>query len=201
MKEDSRPLMVSIWCMTYNHEPYIRQCLEGFVIQKTNFRFEAIVHDDVSTDGTVAVVKEYAEKYPDIIKPIIETENQYSKQDGSMDRIMMEACQGKYIALCEGDDYWIDPLKLQKQVDAMEKNPFVTCVHTGFFTIDKDGKEIVRPYYEECMKRSHNGNAIFSLLNGNYVMTLTAMYKPAVYKSSIYQSCLFCRGPWRIFQL
>lgn len=127
---DTRPLMVSIWCITYNHEPYIRQCLEGFVMQKTNFRFEAIVHDDASTDGTAAIVREYAEKYPDIIKPILETENQYSKHDGSLNRIMMESCTGKYIALCEGDDYWIEPLKLQKQMDILEKNDNIGLIHT-----------------------------------------------------------------------
>ena len=67
-KEIPQPLMVTIRCCTFNHEPYIRDCLEGFVMQKTNFRFEAIVHDDASTDGTAAIIKEYAEKYPDIIK-------------------------------------------------------------------------------------------------------------------------------------
>ena len=129
---DTRPLMVSIWCITYNHEPYIRQCLEGFVMQKTNFRFEAIVHDDASTDGTAAIVREYAEKYPDIIKPIFEIENQYSKGDGSLDRIMEEVCTGKYVAFCEGDDYWIDPLKLQKQVDYLESHPeYSMCFHNA----------------------------------------------------------------------
>lgn len=132
MKEDTRPLMVTIRCCTYNHEPYIRQCLEGFVMQKTDFRFEAIVHDDASTDGTAAIVKEYAEKYPDIIKPIFETENQYSKHNGSLRRIMEEHTHGKYAALCEGDDYWIDPLKLQKQVDFLEANPCYSMSHTGF---------------------------------------------------------------------
>ena len=111
----SRPLMVTIQCLTYNHEPYIRQCLEGFVMQKTNFRFEAIVHDDASTDGTATIIREYAEKYPDIIKPIYETENQYSKRDDSLTRIMNTHTHGKYVAMCEGDDYWTDPLKLQKR--------------------------------------------------------------------------------------
>ena len=119
---DNRELMVTIRCLAYNHESYIRQCLEGFVMQKTNFRFEAIVHDDASTDGTAAIIREYAEKYPDIIKPIFETENQYSKRDGSIRRIMNEHTHGKYVAMCEGDDYWIDPLKLQKQVDFLENN-------------------------------------------------------------------------------
>lgn len=117
------PLMVTIRCITYNHEPYIRQCLEGFVMQKTNFRFEAIVHDDASTDGTADIIREFADKYPGIIKPIFETENQYSKHDGSIRRIMDAHTHGKYVAICEGDDYWTDPLKLQKQVDFMEGHP------------------------------------------------------------------------------
>lgn len=137
--KDTRPIMVSIRCITYNHEKYIRDALEGFVMQKTNFRFEAIVHDDASTDGTAAIIREYAEKYPDIIKPIYETENQYSKHDGSLRRIMDEACQGKYIALCEGDDYWTDPNKLQIQVDFLENHPdYSMCWHDAsiFDTID-----------------------------------------------------------------
>lgn len=115
--------LVSIQCLVYNHEPYLRQCLDGFVMQKTNFKFEAIVHDDKSTDGSAKIIAEYAEKYPEIIRPIYETENQYSKRDGSLERIVNQACRGKYIALCEGDDYWTDPMKLQKQVDFMEAHP------------------------------------------------------------------------------
>lgn len=120
---DKDEVVVSIRCLAYNHEPYIRQCLDGFVMQKTNFKVEVIVHDDASTDGTAAIIREYAEKYPELIKPIFETENQYSKHDGSLRRIMNEACIGKYIAMCEGDDYWIDPYKLQKQVDFLEEHP------------------------------------------------------------------------------
>lgn len=129
---DNDELMVSIRCLAYNHEPYIRQCLEGFIMQKTNFRFEAVVHDDASTDGTVAIIREYAEKYPNIIKPIYETQNQYSKHDGSLGRIMSAACTGKYIAMCEGDDYWIDPYKLQKQVDFLETHLDYSMSHTSF---------------------------------------------------------------------
>ena len=130
--QDSTIPLVTIRCITYNHEPYIRQCLEGFVMQKTNFPFEAIVHDDASTDGTAAIIREYAEKYPDIIKPIYETENQYSKHDGSLQRIMNAHIRGKYVALCEGDDYWVDPLKLQKQVDLLEGNPSVSLCCGGY---------------------------------------------------------------------
>ena len=138
---DDDKILVSIRCLVYNHEPYLRQCLEGFVMQKTNFRFEAIVHDDASTDGSATIIREYAEKYPDIIKPIYETENQYSKRDGSLTRITNAACRGKYIAICEGDDYWIDPLKLQKQVDFLETHPdYLLCGTNGLVLWDKGTK-------------------------------------------------------------
>lgn len=124
--------LVSIRCLVYNHEPYLRQCLDGFVMQKTTFPFEAIVHDDASTDGSAAIIREYAERYPDIIKPIYETENQYSKHDGSLARIMDAAMHrnSKYIALCEGDDYWTDSDKLQLQVDIMEADESIGLVHS-----------------------------------------------------------------------
>lgn len=130
MNNSNKGILVSIRCAVYNHEPFLRQCLDGFVMQKTNFAFEAIVHDDASTDNSAAIIREYAEKFPDIIKPIYETENQYSKKDGSLTRIMDAAISpsSKYIAICEGDDYWIDPLKLQKQVDFLETHPDYTMV-------------------------------------------------------------------------
>ena len=142
-KKDNRPLMVSIRCTAYNQEEQIRECLDGFVMQQTNFRFEAVVHDDASTDGTAAIIKEYAEKYPDIIKPILETENQYSKHDGSLERIMNEAATGKYVAWCEGDDCWIDPLKLQKQVDYLESHPDCMLVHTDMEVKDVNTGEVL----------------------------------------------------------
>ena len=131
------PVIVSIKCTVYNHEPYLRQCLDGFVMQKTNFRFEAIVHDDASTDKSADIIREYAEKYPDIIKPVYETENQYSKHDGSLSRIMNSRVRGKYVAMCEGDDYWIDPLKLQKQFDFLEAHPdYSMCFHNAIVFSD-----------------------------------------------------------------
>ena len=140
---DQEPLMGSIHCLVYNHEPFLRQCLEGFVMQKASFRFEAIVHDDASTDGSTSIIRDYAKKYPDIIKPIFETENQYSKKDGSLGKIMAQACVGKYVALCEGDDYWNDPLKLQVQVDYMECHPECGLCYSNF-------KTGYRSYYPKC---------------------------------------------------
>ena len=132
MKQEE-PILVAIHCLVYNHEPYLRDCFEGFVMQKTNFRFVAIVHDDCSTDHSADIIREYEAKYPDIFRPIYETENQYSKPDGSLGRIMnaaIDATGAKYIAMCEGDDYWTDPYKLQKQVDFLEKHPeYALCCH------------------------------------------------------------------------
>ncbi len=133
----SNPL-VSISCITYNHAPYIRQCLDGFLMQECDFEYEILIHDDASTDGTSDIIREYQEKYPEIIKPIIQTENQWSQGvRGIMAKFNFSRAKGKYIALCEGDDYWTDPLKLQKQVDFLEENPeYSLCCHT--YTIIRD---------------------------------------------------------------
>ena len=134
--------LVAIHCLVYNHEAYIRDCLNGFVNQKTDFRYVAIVHDDHSSDKSASIIKEYAEKYPQIIIPIYETENQYSKHDGSIRRIMYEAIDAtnaKYVAMCEGDDFWIDPLKLQKQVDILEKDNSLMACCTNSSRVDKNG--------------------------------------------------------------
>lgn len=125
--------LVSICSITYNHAPYIRECLDGFLMQKTTFPFEIIIHDDCSTDGTDEIIREYAKKYPDIIKPIFEIENQYSKGvRGMFTKYCYPQAKGKYIALCEGDDYWTDPLKLQRQVDFLESHPdYSLCFHNA----------------------------------------------------------------------
>ena len=175
--------LVTIRCVTYNHEPYIRQCLEGFVMQQTNFRFEAIVHDDASTDGTAAIIKEYAEKYPNIIKPIFETENQYSKRDGSLRRIMDSHMRGKYVAMCEGDDYWIDPLKLQKQVDFLENHPdYSMCFHTAILKWEKS--EYPESIFYKVQEREYSGMEIFKHW---VVATASVVFKSEVFHSEIYE--------------
>lgn len=131
--------LVAIHCLVYNHEPYLRDCFEGFVMQQTNFPFVAIVHDDASTDGSAAIIREYEAKYPHIFKPIYETENQYSKHDGSLEQIMhsaIDATGAKYVAMCEGDDYWTDPLKLQKQVDILEADETLMAVCSDTSIVD-----------------------------------------------------------------
>lgn len=127
----SNDVVVSICCLAYNHAPYIRECLEGFLMQRVNFPFEVLIHDDASTDGTADIIREYQEKYPDIIKPVIQKENQYSKGVRNISaKYNFSRAKGRYIAMCEGDDYWTDPLKLQKQVDFLEVNSdFFACFH------------------------------------------------------------------------
>ena len=120
MKEN---ILVSVITLAYNHEKYIRQCLEGIVHQKANFKFELIIHDDASTDKTADIIRKYQEKFPDIVKPIFQKENQYSREGNIGQRFLYPKVQGKYIAECEGDDYWTDLNKLQRQVDFLEKNP------------------------------------------------------------------------------
>jgi glycosyltransferase involved in cell wall biosynthesis len=143
MIENNNIPLVSICCLTYNQETYIKQCLDGFIMQKTNFPFEVLIHDDASTDKTASIIREYETKYPDIIKPIYQTENQYSQHISPTRKFVFPRARGKYIALCEGDDYWTDPLKLQKQVDFLEANEdFSICFHNVTVKNETNNSEI-----------------------------------------------------------
>ena len=167
--------VVSILCTTYNHENYTEEAIDSFLMQETNFPFEIIIHDDASTDNTVNKIKAYAEKYPRIIKTILQEENQYSKGK-KVFLFLFEKAKGKYHALCEGDDYWIDSKKLQIQIDLMEQNPqcALSC-HPAEerFKNDKHGK---------AYAKHANGNKIFStseviLFGGNFCPTASIIYR------------------------
>jgi len=126
----NKEIGVSINCLAFNHEKYIRKTLEGFVMQKTSFPFEVLVHDDASNDNTAGIIREFEEKYPDIIRPIYQKENQYSKRVSIQMLYVLPRVRGKYLAFCEGDDYWTDESKLQKQYDLLESIPGCSmCVH------------------------------------------------------------------------
>lgn len=142
------PILVSIACLTYNHQAYIRQALDSFIMQKTSFRYEILVHDDASTDGTADIVREYDRKYPGMFRVICQNENQYSQGVEICSEFLYPLAQGKYIALCEGDDYWTDPYKLQKQVDFLQANMDVSLCTARAKVIDAaDGRTAgqVRP--------------------------------------------------------
>ena len=122
--------LVSICCKTYNHEKYISDAIDSFLMQKTDFPLEIIIHDDASTDNTANIIKEYENKYPDIIKPIYQKENQYSKGVNTSINYIYPKVQGKYISLCEGDDFWVDSRKLKKQIEFLEShNDYSMCFH------------------------------------------------------------------------
>lgn len=183
--------VVTIWCLCYNHESYIRQCLDGFVMQKTNFPFVAIVHDDASTDKSAEIIREYAERYPNIIKPIFETENQYSK--GTLDHIMQEACKAsecKYIALCEGDDYWIDPLKLQKQVDFLETHLEYGMCYTRVKQYDETKKIFIDEW-------GGPAETFDDLLSKNTIPTLTSVIRANILNDYFAEICPESKG-WKL---
>ena len=123
--DPTKNIMVSVFCLTYNQEKYIKCALDSFLNQLVDFNVEIVVHDDASTDGTGDILKEYAQKYPNIVKVFFEKENQYSKVGDTIEieRIHIKNAKGKYISSCEGDDYWTDPYKLFLQVNALENNP------------------------------------------------------------------------------
>lgn len=136
-KKDIQPL-VSISCLTYNHAPFIRETLEGFLMQETTFPVEILIHDDASTDDTVEIIKEYKERFDNLIFPIYQSENQYSQGvRGMMARFNFSRARGKYIALCEGDDHWLDPLKLQKQVEFLETNKGYSACFTNAIMLNE----------------------------------------------------------------
>ena len=153
-------IKVSICVLSYNHEKYLRDCLDGVMMQKTTFSIEVWVHDDASTDSSSAIIKEYQERYPNTIKPILQIENQYSKGERILAKFVYPRCAGTYIALCEGDDYWIDPFKLQKQVDFMDQHPdFIACFHNAriqykdHVSLFNDLEENHYPSTEDIIKR------------------------------------------------
>ena len=172
----NKDIKASICCITYNQKKYIRQCLDGFVMQRTNFKFEVLIHDDASTDGTTDIIREYEKKYPDIIKPIYQTENKYSRGISITRNYIYPNIKGKYVAICEGDDYWTDPYKLQKQVDFLDAHPdYSICFHPakviyeGF--LDKHEDEIYPSNYKNLKPN------IETLLEWNFIPTASVMYR------------------------
>lgn len=136
---------VSILCTAYNHEEYITDALEGFVTQQTNFPFEVLISDDASTDKTAEIIRDYAERYPDIIRPFLFSENQYGQGVDIYRSYFYPNARGEYIAMCEGDDYWTDPQKLQIQVNWMDAHPeYGACAHNTIFLDCRTGQQNVR---------------------------------------------------------
>lgn len=169
---------VSIITVTYNQELYVREALESICKQNTNFNFEVIVADDCSTDKTPQIIKEYAQKYPDIIKPIFRKKNLGAWQNFTD---ALKKTKGKYIALCDGDDFWTDPKKLQLQVDFLEKHPdYVLCFHPVRVIFENnEQKEFIYPDSSDTHKFTVN-----ELLKKNFIQTNSVMYRKQTYKDA-----------------
>lgn len=171
---ETREIAVSVICLAYNHEAYIRQTLESFVMQETSFTYEVLVHDDASTDKTAEIIKEYERKYPKLIRAIYQSVNQYSRGIKIGEVFLHPKVRGKYIALCEGDDYWASPYKLQKEYEALEAHPQVDiCAHSSWI-LSADGT-MRESVVSDCDTVLTAGEVISGL--GDYVNTNTLMYR------------------------
>lgn len=180
MSQIANPL-VSVLCRTYNHELFIEDAIKGFISQNTDFPIEVIIHDDASTDSTAAIVNKYQQQYPDLIKPIFQKENQFSREKRKVAKILFNAAKGKYFAYCDGDDYWTDPFKLQKQVDFLESNPDFAVIHSDFEEKFEKNSGSRRGLHGTIKPKS--GNVFFDLLRANFIGTLTAMVRADIIRN------------------
>jgi glycosyltransferase involved in cell wall biosynthesis len=184
----SRTPLVSVHMITYNHEPYIAQAIKGVLQQKTDFQIELIIGEDCSTDRTREIVLEYQKKYPAIIRVITSEKNVGMHRNH---RRVYAASRGKYIAFCEGDDFWHNPLKLKKQIEYLENHTEVGLVHSDVAVhYVETGKTIKSRYSHE--KRLHNDQKVLrGLIEGTYVVsTCSAICRRAMI-SEIYKTCQY----------
>ena len=168
-------IMVSICCTTYNHENYIEKALDGFLMQKTTFNIEIIVHDDASTDSTQTIIKKYQDAHPGLINPILQKVNQFSQGIKPSPNFVWPKARGKYIALCEADDYWVDEYKLQKQVDALEANDQYAISFHDTQIIDQDDVLIESSKLKQARRKEHISQS--RLIRGILLPTLTVVFR------------------------
>ena len=179
--------IVTICTVAYNHAPFIRQCMDGVLMQKTSFPIEFLIHDDASPDGTADIIREYEARYPDIIKAICQTENQFSKGAQIWSKYLFSAARGKYIAMCDGDDYWTDPLKLQKQVNFLETHPDYAICGGKYNTLFM-GQDKIYGYERKGIEKYPEGRTVsFNDFFDSYLFfTLTICFRRE-YISDIYK--------------
>lgn len=169
-KDDTGNPVVTIICDTFNHVDFIKIALNGLLMQETNFPFEIILHDDASTDGTTKIVEEYSRAYPNIIVPIIQTENQWSKGKRPCE-VTFKIAKGQYICLCEGDDYWLDKEKISKQLAHLQSGENIAMSYHNALVVDSKGKLI------GISKPSQNGYTKEELKKAPFAPTLTRFFK------------------------
>jgi len=194
--------LVSICCITYNHEQYIRDAIDGFLMQNTDFPFEICLGEDESNDGTREICQEYADKFPDKIRLFLRSRKDViyinGQATGRYNFIeTLKECKGKYIALCDGDDYWTDPLKLQKQVDFMEASPNSSiCFHP---VIIRDDRYKGIKYSQEI---SLNWQMNFdTLLLSCYIHTSSVLFRHSTLNKIPTWLSNISQGDWALFLL
>jgi len=168
--------MVTVRTSTYQHAPYIEKCIKGILMQKTTFPIEFIIGEDFSTDGTREIVFDYASRYPNIIRVLTADYNVGMKANGLR---CIRASRGKYMAICEGDDYWVDPYKLQRHVDFLENNDDYVMVYSDFTAIDEMDQRVSVNIISRLryLMRRKEGYVLNSLITGNFIMTLTTLVR------------------------
>ena len=185
--------LVSVVTITYQHAPYIRQCLDGILMQETDFPYEIIIGEDGSTDGTREICIEYANRYPDKIRLFLRDRRltQYVGEQGQTIRFngsfSQAAARGKYIAICEGDDYWIDKLKLEKQVEVLKNNRYVLCC-TDFIVLSNNNMKKIENKRDEYTIRD--------IIKSDIVATLTVMFKREFLPEFDPELCMLWFGDW-----
>lgn len=200
MYNKKQDIKVSICCITFNQEDYIKDALDSFLMQKTNFKYEIIIHDDASTDNTVRILKEYKQKYPDMIKLILQKNNQYSLGKEVFPNTFNIA-KGKYIAICDGDDYWTDENKLQIQVDYMESNENCTLCAHSFNYVDKN-----RSIIESVNRYKHNTRCSerdIIIGDGGFFATSSLMIPAKILKDlpEYYYNCTVGDYPMQLYAM
>jgi glycosyltransferase involved in cell wall biosynthesis len=172
--------LVSVCVQTYKHVNYIKQCLDGILFQKTNFEFEILLGEDDSNDGTRELCEDYAKRYPDKIRLFLHHRENNIKIGGQPTGRFnflynLHSSKGKYIALCEGDDYWTDPLKLQKQVDFLEENPGYVVTSHNARVINTTGETLKQRKLPKLI--SNTSYSQQALKKGMHLLTLTMVYR------------------------
>lgn len=171
--------LVSVIMATYNHENFIAEAIEGVLLQNTNFEIELIIGEDCSTDSTRRIIEEYVQKYPDLIRAIYHQSNVGAFQNTNM---MFETARGKYVAFCEGDDFWCDPLKLQKQVDYLEVRPDYGFVHSEHnYYVKIYGKWWCVPEYKKLKRvQIYEGNIFDKVIRNMFITHCTVLARRTV---------------------
>lgn len=189
--------VVSVCCMTYNHGPYIEDALEGFLIQETEFPFEILIHDDASVDNTADIIREYKSRYPELIRPIYQTENQYSKGIKPFLNFVIPKAKGKYIALCEGDDFWVCPTKLQKQVAFLESHSDYGLVHGGVNILDQQTGKVIKHFNKNNNIKIPQGQIFHELIVPNhFIKTMTVCYRKDLFETCYLNDPEIMSKPW-----